>query len=147
LKKNINKPVKILIIENNPGDLHQLIEEFKKSTFLDDIRFTGSCREAWKMICQSGVFNDMPRPNMIIFDFNTLRNKGGSEVLERIIKEESIKCIPVVILTDLKDENELENYQDCPNLFITKPKSDGEYKNVVKCIEEFWHNYASNTKK
>jgi hypothetical protein len=123
LKKNTDEPIKILIIENNPGDLHQLIEEFKKTTYLDDIRFTGSGREAWKMICQSGVFNGMPRPNIIIFDFNTLR-------------------IPVVILTDLKCENELDNYQDCPNLFINKPNSDDEYKNVVKCIGEFWHNYA-----
>jgi DNA-binding NarL/FixJ family response regulator len=142
LKKNTDEPIKILIIENNPGDLHRLIEEFKKTTSLDDIRFTGSAREAWKMICQLGVFNDMPRPNMIIFDFNTLRNKGGSEVLENIIKEESIKCIPVVILTDLEGENELDNYQDCPNLFINKPNSDEEYKNVVKCIGEFWLNYA-----
>ncbi len=133
-------------MENGPRALRKFFEAFKESTFPNNIRFTGNGTEALNMIFQIDYYSNKPRPDIIIFDLHTLRRKNGLKVLKEISKEKSIKCIPVVILTDLESEEKLEVYQNCPHLFITKPYNLDEYKKVVKLIEEFWLNYTSNKK-
>jgi len=95
------------------------------------------------MIFQQGVFTDFPIANIIIFDFPTLEEKGGLEILADIMEKKSIiKDVPVIILNDdFEKVKHLEKYH--PDLFITKPNNSKEYKNVVNSIKEFWFTYTT----
>jgi hypothetical protein len=143
--KKINVPVEILLVGNDPKFMEELIATFGRSNLITSIRFTGSVEESFNMIFQEGVYGDFPIANIIIFDFPTLRGKGGMEILEDIMKKKSIiKDVPVIILTDdFEKVKHLEKYH--PDLFLTKPNNFEEYKKVVESIKEFWLTYTSNS--
>jgi response regulator RpfG family c-di-GMP phosphodiesterase len=143
--KKINEPVEILLIGNDPNFMRELIETFGRSKLTTSIRFTGAVEEARKMIFQQGVFKDFPIANIIIFDFSTLLEEGGLEMLDEIMNKKSvIKDVPVIILTDdFEKVKHFENYH--PNLFLTKPNNLEEYKNIVESIKDFWLTYTSDT--
>jgi DNA-binding response OmpR family regulator len=79
-----------------------------------------------------------PRPDLIILDLN-LPKKNGREVLAEIKTDESLKSIPVVILTMSKAEEDIiKTYNLHANCFITKPIDLAKFFEVVKSIEDFW---------
>lgn len=139
--KKINEPVEILLVGNDPKFMQELISTFGGSNLITSIRFTGSVEEAHDMIFQQGVYASFPIANIIIFDFPTLTREGGIEILEEIMKKESIiKDVPVVILNDdFEKVKHLAKYH--PDLFLTKPNNIEEYKDVVVQIKEFWLTY------
>lgn len=141
--KKINEPVEILLVGNDPKFMRELITTFGRSNLVSSIRFTGAVEEARKMIFQQGVFSEFPIANIIIFDFPTLEEKGGLEILADIMEKKSIiKDVPVIILNDdFEKVKHLEKYH--PDLFITKPNNSKEYKNVVNSIKEFWFTYTT----
>jgi DNA-binding NtrC family response regulator len=143
--RKINEPVEILLVGNDPKFMRELIETFGRSKLTTSIRFTGAVEEARKMIFQQSVYVDFPIANIIIFDFPTLLEKGGLEILEDIMNKKSIiKGVPVIILTDdFEKVKHFEKYH--PNLFLTKPNNLEEYAKVVETIKEFWLTYNSNT--
>ena len=68
-----------------------------------------------------------------------LPKKDGREVLEEIKNDETLKSIPVVILTISKAEEDiLKTYNLHANCFITKPIDYKQFIKVVNSIENFW---------
>jgi CheY-like chemotaxis protein len=136
------EPVELLFIERNPGNLKQLFEVFNGSKLSNNIRFAGNADQALRMIFQYGEYSKVPRPDLIIFDIQSYHKKMGvgilTEVLAKIAKAETIKCIPTVILTSLEEKEEELEIQNCPNLLINKPDKSEDYQNIVKSIEKFW---------
>ena len=138
---NNRKPIELLFIERNPGNLKKLFEAFEESKFTYSMRFAGNADEAMRMILQIGEYDDIPQPDLIIADIHSYRKEAGigvlEEVLERIANAESIKCIPTIIITSLAEEVGKLKIHDCPNLLIHKPKNLNEYTDDMKSIEEF----------
>jgi chemotaxis family two-component system response regulator Rcp1 len=78
------------------------------------------------------------RPDLILLDLN-LPKKDGREVLAEIKKSPGLKCIPVVVLTISKDEEDiLKTYNLHANCYVTKPVDFGQFIEVVRAIEDFW---------
>lgn len=130
-------PVELLFIERNPENLKHYFEVFKESKFPNHIRFVGGAEEAVKVIFQLDEFHDWPKPDIIISDFPTYRKEVKVGILDLIVKGETTKCIPTVILSSLDEEQKLEIH-NCPNLLLPKPKTIEEYRNVAESIEKFW---------
>ncbi len=132
------KPVEILLVENNPGDLREFSLLFKESSIPNNFRFVGNGDEALEMMFQMNVFSDMPRPDVVIFDIHSFK-KEEWDLLQEIAKEAGIKCIPVVILTkDLSIKEEAEKHLSCPIHSLDEPNGINEYKSIVKSVEDFW---------
>ncbi len=136
------KPVELLFIERNQGNLKQLFKVFNESELPNHIRFAGNADEAMRMIFQYGEYNNVPRPDLIISDIQSYHR--GAElgvlavVLANIAKADNIKCIPTVIITSVEEKEEELDIQNCPNLLIPKPDKLEEYQNIAKSIENFW---------
>jgi two-component system response regulator len=132
------KPVEILLVENNPGDLQEFSLLFKESSIPNNFRFVGNGDEALEMLFQMNVFSDIPRPDVVIFDIHSFRKEDWN-LLQEIAKEAGIKCIPVLFLTkDLGIKEEAEKHFSCPIHSLDKPNGINEYKNIVKSVEDFW---------
>ena len=85
-----------------------------------------------------GRHTSSPRPDLVLLDLN-LPKKDGREVLAEIKSDETLKRIPVVILTTSKAEEDiLKTYSLHANCFITKPIDLNQFIKVVQAIEEFW---------
>ena len=65
--------------------------------------------------------------------------RDGREVLAAIKSDESLKRIPVVILTTSRaEEDVMRAYQLNVNCYVTKPVDFEQFTRIVQAIEEFW---------
>lgn len=132
------RPVQILLVEDNPGDVRLTIEALKEAKVLNELMVVKDGIEALSLLCRQGQYAHAARPDLILLDLN-LPKKDGREVLAEIKAHEDLKQIPVVILTSSQDEQDvLTSYNLHANCYITKPVDLEQFITVVKSIENFW---------
>lgn len=132
------RPVEILLVEDNPGDVRLTKEALKEGKVANNLHVAMDGVEALAFLRREGDYSDKPRPDLILLDLN-LPKKDGREVLEEIKNDEKLKKIPVVILTTSQDEADvLKTYKLHANCFITKPVDLDQFITVVRSIEDFW---------
>ncbi|MBI4826836.1 MAG: response regulator [Nitrospirae bacterium] len=132
------KPIDILLVEDNPGDVRLTQEVLKEAKVRNDLHVVYDGVEALAFLRREGKYKDMPKPDIILLDLN-LPKKTGHEVLAEIKSDDNLKRIPVVVLTVSKDEEDVvKSYNLYANCFINKPVDLNQFLNVVKAIENFW---------
>ena len=132
------RPIEILLVEDNPGDIRLTKEALKEAKVLNTLTVVQDGVEALTCLRQRGKYADAKRPDLILLDLN-LPKKDGREVLAEIKNDEALKFIPVVILTTSQDEQDvLNSYGLHANCYITKPVELEQFISVVKAIEDFW---------
>ena len=132
------KIIEILLIEDNPGDARLTQEALKDGKMKNNLHIVYDGVEAADFLFKRNKYKDAPRPDLIILDLN-LPKKNGHEVLAEIKVDETLKSIPVVILTTSKAEEDiLKSYNLQANCFLTKPIDLIEFLEMIKSIEGFW---------
>jgi CheY-like chemotaxis protein len=132
------KPVEILLVEDNPGDVRLAVEALKDAKVHNNLSAVTDGEEALAFLRREGKYADSPRPDLILLDLN-LPRKDGREVLSEIKRDSSLKRIPVVILTTSQAEEDiLKAYNLNANCYIAKPVDLDQFIRVVRSIENFW---------
>ena len=132
------KPVEILMVEDNPGDVRLTQEALKDVKFLINLDVTNDGVEAMAFLRRKGKYADKPRPDLILLDLN-LPKKNGREVLKEIKEDLDLRRIPVVVLTASDSEQDIiKTYNLHANCYITKPVGLNDFITIVKSIENFW---------
>ena len=136
--RSILKPIDILLVEDNPGDVRLTIEGLKEGKILNNLSVVSNGVEAMAFLRQEGQYANVSRPELILLDLN-LPRKDGREVLAEIKNDDDLKRIPVVILTSSQAEQDIvKSYNLHANCFITKPVELDQFIGVIKSIEQFW---------
>src|ERR1043166_8207257 len=121
------KPIDILLVEDNPGDIELTKEALEDGKVRNNLHTVGDGVEALAFLRREGMYADVPRPDLILLDLN-LPKKGGREVLAEIKQDEELRRIPVVILTGSQAEQDIvESYNLHANCYITKPVDLGQF--------------------
>ncbi len=132
------RPVEILLVEDNPGDVRLTRETLKDSKVLNHMSVVDDGVEAMAFLRREGKHVKATRPDLILLDLN-LPKKDGREVLAEIKADEQLRRIPVVVLTTSSAEQDiLKMYDLHANCYITKPVDLNQFSAIVKAIEEFW---------
>jgi two-component system, chemotaxis family, response regulator Rcp1 len=132
------RPIEILLVEDNPGDVRLTIEALKEAKVRNHLSVAKDGVEALAFLRRKGSYTDAVRPDLILLDLN-LPRKDGREVLAEIKADASLRAIPVVILTTSRAEQDvLRSYELHANCYITKPVDLDQFITVVKSIESFW---------
>lgn len=132
------RPIEILLVEDNPGDVRLTIEALREGKVLNHLTVARDGEEAMAALRREGRFAKTGRPDIILLDLN-LPKKDGREVLEEIKKDPNLMVIPIVVLTTSQDEQDvLKSYKLHANCYITKPVDLPQFLAVVKAIEDFW---------
>jgi two-component system, chemotaxis family, response regulator Rcp1 len=132
------KPIEILLVEDNPGDIRLTIEALKDGKLANNLTVVQDGVEAIALLHREGPYAKARRPDIILLDLN-LPKLHGSEILSKLKTDERFKSIPVIILTTSKaDEDILRSYQLHANCYISKPVDLDEFVRVVRSIEDFW---------
>lgn len=132
------KPIDILIVEDNGGDLRLIREVLDESKITNQIYAVRDGEEALDFLFRRGKYSNASLPDLIILDLN-LPKIDGREVLAEIKVDPMLKKIPVVVMTmSQSDEDILKVYSLHANCFITKPIDLDQFIKVVKSIEDFW---------
>ena len=138
--KTLTRPIEILLVEDNAGDVRLIQEAFKEMKESSNIHIAvvGDGVETLAFLHREGKHALAPRPDLIILDLN-LPKKSGQEVLREIKNDPKLKRIPVVVLTTSKsDEDIIKTYENHANCFISKPVDLTQFLAVIKSIEHFW---------
>jgi two-component system response regulator len=134
------KPINILLVEDNPGDILLARVAFEKSKYSVNIDVAMDGGEALDFLYKRGMFAEAPTPDLILLDLN-LPAISGSEVLADIKNDEELRVIPVIILTTSQAEWDIIRcYRLHANCFVNKPFGFESFDKVVQSIEDFWFN-------
>ena len=132
------RPVDILLVEDNPGDVRLAREALKDAKVLNELHVVTDGVEALDFLRRQGEHRGAVRPDLILLDLN-LPKKDGREVLAEIKEDVDLRRIPVVVLTISKAEEDIfKTYDLHANCYITKPVDLDQFMEVLKAVEDFW---------
>ena len=134
----VTKPIDILLVDDNPGDIRLMVETFKEGKLLNNLHVVEDGMEAIAFLKQEGEYADAPRPDLILLDLG-LPKKDGLQVLGEIKNNGKLKRIPVVVLTTSKAEEDIiRSYDLNANSYVTKPVDLYQFIKILRSIEDFW---------
>lgn len=136
--QKITKPVDILLVEDNPGDVRLTQEAFRDSKMPVKLSVVMDGEDALAYLYKLPPYEDVTRPDIILLDLN-IPKKDGREVLSEIKNDGSLKYVPVVVLTTSNAEQDiLKTYNLNVNAYINKPVDFDRFFEIVQKIEDFW---------
>jgi CheY-like chemotaxis protein len=132
------KPIHILLVEDNEGDIVLTTEALNEGKITNTIAVVKDGWEAILYLEKEGKYEGEKIPDLILLDIN-LPKMNGHEVLQHIKSNNKLKHIPVIMLTTSSAEKDIfQSYQHHANCYITKPVEVDEFLKVVTTIEDFW---------
>jgi two-component system, chemotaxis family, response regulator Rcp1 len=138
MSEDTSRPIEILLVEDNPGDVRLTIEALKEGKVRNNLSVARDGVEALAFLRREGPHEKASRPDLILLDLN-LPKKDGREVLEEIKQDAVLRRIPVVVLTTSKAEEDiLRTYDLHANCYINKPVDLEQFISVVRSIDDFW---------
>ncbi len=134
----MSRPIEVLLVEDNPGDVRLTREALKEGKVHNNLHVAPDGVEALAFLRREGKYADAVRPDLILLDLN-LPRKSGREVLEEVKGDPALRNIPDVILTSSQAEQDiLRAYDLHANCYVSKPVDLDQFITVVHSIENFW---------
>jgi CheY-like chemotaxis protein len=133
--------ITILIAEDDPDDCVLIEQAYQESGLDFNLSFVRDGIELLQFLRQEPGYASpaiSPRPDLILLDLKMPRMDGFSALAE--IKEDAnLRSIPVVVLTNLKTEQDVLRTYDLGGAgFIIKPDSFEGLVEVVKVVNQYW---------
>jgi chemotaxis family two-component system response regulator Rcp1 len=136
--QDFDRDIRILIIEDNPGDVRLLKDALKELKAPVDIRVATDGAEGLRITFSKSAQADPWNPDLIFLDLN-LPKVSGHEVLARLKADPDKRAIPVIVLSSSRAENDINRAYDAhANAYIRKPTSLDDLMNAVKGLKSFW---------
>jgi len=131
----------ILLVEDNNDDEELTIRAFKKNNIGNEIVVTRTGAEALDYLFCTGVYanrNPEEQPSVTLLDIN-LPKINGLEVLRRVRENPKTACLPIVVLTSSKEEQDLiASYKLGANSYIRKPVDFVQFLEAVRQLGLYW---------
>ena len=139
----INRPIEILLVEDDPGDVLITREAFEFSKLVNVLHNVSDGEAAIRFLNQEGEYTDSPRPDLVLLDLN-LPRLDGREVLQIMKADPQLRQIPVVVLTTSQAEEDIfRSYDLHANAFVTKPVDFEKFVQVVREVDRFFFTVVS----
>jgi CheY-like chemotaxis protein len=130
----MNHKQTILLVEDDEIDIKSVKRAFDELRVTNPLEVTRNGEEALKYLKNKRN----GRPGLILLDLRMPR-MNGIEFLKLIKKEDSLKIIPVVVLTTSKeDEDKAESFNIGISGYMMKPVSYMNFIEVIKTIKMYW---------
>jgi CheY-like chemotaxis protein len=136
------KPVTILLADDDEEDRELTRDALQDARLANEMKFVVDGQELMDYLRREGDYADpsvdAPRPGIILLDLN-MPKKDGREALAEIKADESLRRIPVVVLTTSKDEEDVfRTYDLGVSSFITKPVTFAGLVDVMRTWTRYW---------
>jgi DNA-binding response OmpR family regulator len=136
----MNKPVTIIMIEDDEGHARLIERNIRRSGVNNDIMpFTNGTDALSYLFGDDGSgANHKGEALLILLDLN-LPDMGGVEILQRVKENKYLKATPVVVLTTTDDSQEIKRcYELGCNVYITKPVNYESFANAIRQLGLFF---------
>jgi CheY-like chemotaxis protein len=136
------RPVTILMADDDEEDCELTRDALQDARLANEMKFVHDGQELIDYLRREGAYADPSadarRPGIILLDLN-MPKKDGREALSEIKADESLRRIPIVVLTTSKDEEDvLRTYDLGVNSFITKPVTFAGLVEVMRTWTRYW---------
>ncbi|MSQ14449.1 MAG: response regulator [Dehalococcoidia bacterium] len=139
-------PPTILLVEDNPGDARLAKEALAEGNGSTQLFTVDDGAEALAYLERRAPYQNAIMPDLILLDLN-LPRIDGREVLKYIKESESLRSIPVVVLTTSSSHEDIMNsYEQHANCYVTKPIELDEFFDTIHKIQSFWLHTAKLAK-
>lgn len=129
-------------MEDDPGDvlLNRLILQDQPCVdVIDDVK---DGVEALRFLRREEGYEDAKRPSMILMDLNMPR-MDGRETLAEIKCDESLKAIPVIILSTSEHQRDISDaYQLLASAYLAKPVELDALTQMLSALCHYWSSVA-----
>jgi CheY-like chemotaxis protein len=130
----------ILLVEDNPKDVELTLVALQRSRLANEVIVLRDGAEALDYLrcegehCQPAKGN----PAVVLLDLK-LPKVDGLQVLAAIKNDETLRQVPVVMLTSSREESDLlKSYQLGVNAYVVKPVAFEEFLRAVQDLGGFW---------
>lgn len=131
----------VLLVEDNPDDVELALHAFKKANFDCRIDVLTSGSEALDFLLGRGKFKALTKaelPTLIILDLQ-LPDISGTETIRQVRAVESIRYIPMVVLTTSNEPDDIQRAYMCgANSYIRKPVMLKEFIALIEQVGQYW---------
>jgi chemotaxis family two-component system response regulator Rcp1 len=126
--------MRILLVEDSLADVELTLDALRDAKVANDVTVVRDGAAALEHL-RASTDN---APDLVILDLN-LPRLTGHEVLAAMRADESLRRIPVAVLTTSSAESDVEKSYDLgANCFLTKPVEIEQFIHVVQSIDNFW---------
>src|SRR5919109_1688498 len=132
------RPAQVLLVEDSPTDVLMTQEAFEQANLLSNLHVVEDGVEAVTFLRRAGPHGHVPRPDLILLDWN-LPRKNWPEVLAEVKADADLRAIPIVVLTTSQAERDiLTAYSLRANCYVAKPVNLKDFTQVIRAIGNFW---------
>ena len=145
MRRDTPEPIVILMADDDADDRVLARDAMHENRLGNCVRFVEDGQELMDYLNRAGRYTteDAPRPGLILLDLNMPR-KDGRQALREIKGNPELRCIPVVVLTTSKTEEDiLRTYDLGANSFITKPVTFEGLVDIVRGLGSYWFNIVT----
>ena len=130
----------ILLVEDSSNDIELTLAALEENHLANEVVVVRDGAEALDYLYQRGLFKLRGRgnPAVVLLDLK-LPKVDGLEVLRTIKEDPDLKCVPVVMLTSSREEQDLaRSYNLGVNAYVVKPVDFVEFADAIKELGLFW---------
>jgi CheY-like chemotaxis protein len=131
---------RILLAEDNPADLELTLEALGQNRLANEVVTVRDGEEALNYLFRRGPFAGRTdgNPAVILLDLK-MPKVDGLQVLKEVKADESLRQIPIVMLTSSREEQDLvDSYRLGANAYVVKPVDFGRFVDAVRQLGMFW---------
>tara|TARA_B100001964_G_scaffold224500_1_gene271347 strand:- start:82 stop:516 length:435 start_codon:yes stop_codon:yes gene_type:complete len=133
--------ISILLVEDDETDIETVQRAFKKISVTNPLFVTKNGKEALEFLRHEGNYSkpeDSPRPGVILLDLN-MPIMGGKDFLSILREDDSLKNIPVFVLTtSAEEEDVISSYNFFVAGYIVKPIRFEDFVEALQALKSFW---------
>jgi two-component system, response regulator len=135
------RPVEILLVEDNPDDVELTLHAFQKHNLANRVHVVRDGAEALDFLFCTGTHEHRrieDSPKLVLLDLK-LPKVDGLEVLRRMKDDPRARMIPVVVLTSSREDRDItESYQLGVNSYIVKPVNFEQFTEAARQLGLYW---------
>lgn len=130
--------MRILIVDDNVADSYLVKEALQECAVPTQITVIGDGLQALTYLRREGQYADVALPDLVLLDLN-LPKRDGREVLVEIKSDQTLKHLPVIILTSSEADHEvLLAYRHGASCYLIKPHKLENYFSLIQECITFW---------
>jgi two-component system, chemotaxis family, response regulator Rcp1 len=139
--RTLARPVRLLLVEDNPTDVMLLTLGLKETQASYTLQVAEDGQAAVDILAQV-VSSGHNHPDLIFLDLN-LPRLSGHDVLAKIKADPTLRLIPVVVLTSSQNRTDIMTaYARGASSYLQKPRTLDETLDLMRTVEHYWLNLA-----
>lgn len=142
LSKNLNRPLRVLLIEDTYSDELLFRKAVEQSAIATEVAAIQDARAVMPYLTGADGRDGAEPPDIVLLDIN-MPHINGLELIKQIRGHEKLRNLPVVMLTNsVRSKDMLEAYASYANGFVQKNSDLFGFFEDVNRILEYWSRTA-----